>query len=273
MRKTGTIGSRIWRGFLILLAIIAIIAAGLFVPWNTGGLASHSKPAQNYAEAVQRIQALQENDASKMNPDCITQFMTHGQKTEKVIIFVHGYTSCPAQFKELGQRFHALGYNVLIASLPRHGLADRMTDKQGQLRAEELTAYADQMVDIADGLGEQITMAGLSAGGVTTAWAAQNRKDVDLAVIISPAFGFKTIPTNLTAPVMNVLSHFAGCLCMVGRDFENKLTPYTCLSALFKTCINSDYAAWVFSAKQSQTASAGRSQNSGHHKCQRRFSQ
>jgi carboxylesterase len=49
-------------------------------------------------------------------------------------------------------------------------------------------------------------MAGISGGGVTTAWAAQNREDIDLAVIISPAFGYKEIPTRLTAPVMNVVS-------------------------------------------------------------------
>lgn len=206
MNTTKTLGSRIWRMLLIVLAIIGVIAASLFIPWNIGGLVSHSNPAQSYAEAVQRIQTLQANNASKMNPECIAQFMTHGQKTEKVIIFVHGYTNCPAQFKELGERFYDLGYNVLIAPLPHHGLADRMTDEQGHLKAEELAAYADQMVDIADGLGKQVTMVGISAGGVTTAWAAQNRKDVDLAVIISPAFGFQAIPTVLTAPTMNIVS-------------------------------------------------------------------
>ena len=97
-----------------------------------------------------------------------------------------------------------LGYNVLIVPLPHHGLADRMTDEQSQLTADELAAYADQMVDIADGLGDQVTMMGISAGGVVTSWAAQNRSDVDQAVIISPAFGFKQIPTLLTAPVMNM---------------------------------------------------------------------
>jgi len=204
--KTKTVGSRIGRVLLVILAILGIPTTSLFVPWNIGGLVSHSNPAQSYDEAVQRIQALQTNDASRMNPECAAQFMTHGQKTDKVIILVHGYTNCPAQFKELGQRFYDLGYNVLIAPLPHHGLADRMTDEQGQLKAEELAAYADQMVDIADGLGKEVTMVGLSAGGVTTAWAAQNRKDVNLAVIISPAFGFQAIPTAVTAPTMNIVS-------------------------------------------------------------------
>jgi alpha-beta hydrolase superfamily lysophospholipase len=205
-QKNKTTGLPIGRALLIILAILGSMAALLFIPWNISDLGPHSNPAQNYTEAVQRIQALQTHGAAKMNPDCITQFMTHGQKTDKVIIFVHGYTNCPAQFKELGQRFYDLGYNVLIAPLPHQGLADRMTAEQGQLSAAELAAYANQVVDIADGLGKQVTMVGISAGGVTTAWAAQNRKDVEQAVLISPAFGFRAIPTAITAPTMNIVA-------------------------------------------------------------------
>ena len=80
-----------------------------------------------------------------------------------------------------------------------------MTDEQALLTAGELAAYANQNIDIAHGLGDRVTMLGLSGGGVTTAWAAQNRADLDEAVIISPAFGYKQIPTALTATVMNVL--------------------------------------------------------------------
>jgi alpha-beta hydrolase superfamily lysophospholipase len=130
--------------------------------------------------------------------------MTHTKKADRAIILVHGYTNCPQQFRALGQRFYDIGYNVLIAPLPHHGLADRLTEAHGQLTAEELAAYADKTVDIAQGLGEQVTMMGISAGGVTTAWAAQYRPDIDLAVIISPAFGFKQIPTPLTAAAMNL---------------------------------------------------------------------
>jgi pimeloyl-ACP methyl ester carboxylesterase len=92
----------------------------------------------------------------------------------------------------------------LLAPLPHHGLSDRMTEAHAQLTAEELVTYANETVDIAQGLGDQVTMMGISAGGITTAWAAQNRSDLDLAVIISPAFRFKQIPTPFTAAVMNI---------------------------------------------------------------------
>jgi len=182
--------------------------AGIFflcVPWHTEGLSSHPHPARSYEESVQRIEAFMSREPAAMNPACHLLFMTHGRKVNSVIVLVHGYTSCPRQFRELGQALYALGSNVLIAPLPHHGLADRMTEEQGRLSAEELVAYADEMIDTAQGMGEQVTMVGLSAGGVTTAWAAQHRRDLNLGVIISPAFGFKVIPTFLTAVTMNVV--------------------------------------------------------------------
>jgi carboxylesterase len=158
----------------------------------------------NFGEAIQRIETLQAQEPVDMNPVCRLQFMSHDQPVEQAIVLVHGYTNCPQQFRQLGQRFFDLGYNVLIAPLPHHGLADRLADEQAQLTAEELVAYADKVVDIAQGLGEQITMVGISGGAVTTAWAAQNRSDLDFAVMISPAFGYQQVATPLTAPGTNL---------------------------------------------------------------------
>lgn len=182
---------------------IAILGLTLFIPWSSWILSSHPKPAKNYEEAVQRIQILRSAEGADFNPLCHTRFLAHGQKVKHVIVMVHGYTNCPQQFAELGEKFFELGYNVLIVPLPHHGLADRTTPDQANLRAEELTAYADSVIDIAQGLGNHVTMIGISGGGVTTAWAAQHRIDIDRAVIISPGFGFASVPTALTAPAMN----------------------------------------------------------------------
>jgi dienelactone hydrolase len=176
----------------------------LLRPWNISTLASHPDPVDSYPQALQRIEQLRAKEPPGMNPVCRLQLMTHDRKVARAIILVHGYTNCPQQFDELGKRFYDLGYNVLIAPLPHHGLADRLTGEQARLTAEELVNYADETVDIAQGLGDQVVMMGLSAGGVTTAWAAQNRSDIDLAVIISPAFGFQQIPTPLTAAIANI---------------------------------------------------------------------
>ena len=199
MKKRVRLGAAI-----VLGALVVGIAFLLFRPISIRNLSSNPTPATSYADAVGRIDALRAQQASlPLDPLCQIQFMTHGQKTGKAIVFVHGYTNCPQQFHELGQHFYELGYNVLIVPAPRHGLADRMTAEQSQLTAEELAAYTDAVVDVAQGLGKHVTMAGISMGGIATAWAAQQRSDVDLAVLISPAFGFQMIPAPATAPAVN----------------------------------------------------------------------
>jgi alpha-beta hydrolase superfamily lysophospholipase len=195
------------RRWWIVVFLVSIVAGGVFIifaPWNIGNLSSQPRPAHSYAEAVQRIDKLRDQETQDMNPVCRLQFMSHGQQVERVIVLVHGYTNCPEQFHQLSQRFYDLGYNVLIAPLPHHGLADRLTEEQAQLKAEELATYADKVVDIAQGLGQQVMMVGISGGAVTTAWAAQKRNDLDLAVIISPAFGYQEVKTILTAPGTNL---------------------------------------------------------------------
>ena len=194
---------RRFRWLLLALGILLLAIFLLLQPWGVSSLHSNPKPAKTYLEAVQRIQKMDAVDSAAMNPLCRITFLTQGQKTERAIVLVHGYTSCPYQFFELGKQFYDIGYNVLIAPMPYHGLADRMTDAHAQLTAEDLAAYADEVVDIAQGLGEKVTMMGLSVGGVVTAWAAQNRSDIELAVLVSPAFGYGVVPPNLTAAAMN----------------------------------------------------------------------
>jgi alpha-beta hydrolase superfamily lysophospholipase len=189
---------------IILVALVLCAVVVLFKPVSVGGLTSQPDPVTDYAGAVERIKAPRAQEASlPLHPQCQLTFMTQGQKTEQAIVFVHGYTNCPQQFSELGQHFYDLGYNVLIVPAPHHGLVDRMTVDQARLTAEELAAYADEVVDIAQGLGEHVTLAGISMGAIITAWAAQHRSDLDLAVLISPAFGFQMIPRSMTAPAVN----------------------------------------------------------------------
>jgi pimeloyl-ACP methyl ester carboxylesterase len=195
--------SRNWTSLVAVVVVVGLLI-GLAVPWNVGGLSSHPQPVLDYAAA--RPQALRTSEQATLNPDCLVQFMTHGQKMPRVVVFVHAYTTCPQQFSQLGRNFFAAGYNVVIAPLPHHGLADRLTDEQSQLTAEELAAYADDMVNLAHALGQQVVMVGISGGGVVTAWAAQHLGVLDLAAVISPAFGFKQIPTALTAAAMNLIS-------------------------------------------------------------------
>jgi pimeloyl-ACP methyl ester carboxylesterase len=196
-----------WPFILLALALaLLLLAAAAFNgrPPHIGGLASHPRPAADYAEAVQRVAALREQETSGYNPLCHTQLLTHGDQTARAITFIHGYTNCPNQFLQLGRQFYALGYNVLLVPMPHQGLADHMTNELSKMTAEEMAAYADQLVDIARGLGHWVAVAGLSQGGVIAGWAAQTRPDLDLAVLIAPGFGLKLVPARLTVLVTNL---------------------------------------------------------------------
>jgi carboxylesterase len=190
---------------LVTILILLFIGWVFVRPLKLKKLTAKSRPVNDYAAALERIEALQALDTYDVNPVCRLRLLTHGQKTERVLVFWHGFTSCPRQFFQLGQMFYQLGYNVLIPRLPHHGLTDRLRPDQRQLTAEDLIALVDGVLDLAHGLGQQVTVAGFSAGGVLAGWAAQYRPDIAQAVIISPAFGLKVVPLPLAKPAAKLL--------------------------------------------------------------------
>jgi carboxylesterase len=131
--------------------------------------------------------------------------ITHGEKVDNAIVFLHGFTSCPDQFGQLGQEYYEKGYNVYIPRTPRHGIKDRLGNPLKGLTAEELAEFATQSADIAQGLGDRVIVAGLSGGGSMTTWLSQERSDVDLAVPISPFLGIGFIPRILNRPLTNLV--------------------------------------------------------------------
>ena len=168
-------------------------------------LRANPRPAAGYAEAVERVAALQAKDTDLVHPLGRTALMAHGRRTDRAIVFFHGYTNSPAQFRKLGEAFFEQGYNVLIPRLPHHGLSDRLTADHALLTAGELTALADEAVDIALGLGEQVTAAGLSMGGVMAAWVAQERPEPARVALIAPGLGVRPLPRWLTRAATHMM--------------------------------------------------------------------
>ena len=182
-----------------LAVLLGAAAAYLFWPVNPAPLISRPEPVDSYAAAVQDLQSIQSKEG-QLNPLCQAKVLTHGEQVQKVVILVHGYTTCPYQFRQLAPQLYERGYNVLMLPLPHHGLSDRMNTEQGELTAEELAAYADQAVNLAHGFGREVYMLGFSAGATTTAWAAQHRPDLARVLVVSPTFGYKAVPPGLGLP-------------------------------------------------------------------------
>lgn len=161
-----------------------------------------TSPAKNYEEAIQRISALQALDTEEINPLSFTSLLTHGRKTERAILLLHGYTSSPRQYVKFAAEFFQRGYNVLMPRFPHHGFKDRMTTALKNQTEQELLSCTNAAVDILQGLGDHVTVAGCSMGGVLALWVAQHRADVSLACAISPALAYQSIPLALTPLVI-----------------------------------------------------------------------
>jgi alpha-beta hydrolase superfamily lysophospholipase len=189
----------------VVLVVLAAAAVLLLRPPSTQRFPSHPHPAASYEEALQRIAAAGAAEGPEIAPECRTNLLTHGARTARAVVLLHGLTNCPEQFRALGERLYRRGANVYIPRLPEHGLADRMTPALVRLDAQAMCAATDQAVDIGRGLGDSVVVVGLCIGGTMAAWAAQERADVVRAVAIAPLQGLARARGPLALPAMNLM--------------------------------------------------------------------
>ena len=194
---------------MTLLAALAAAAALLIilaatVPVRTAELVSRAAPATSYADAVERIARRQQADDLVAAEGGRSIFLTHGARSARAVVLFHGFTNSPRQFEHLAAMLHAAGDNVYVPRLPHHAERNGTANILASLTAEELRDYADSAVDVADGLGDSVVVAGISAGGTVAAWTAQARRDVHRVVIVAPLLAIARVPQLLETPLMNL---------------------------------------------------------------------
>jgi len=180
-------------GIILLVLLIVLIIFGV-IPASTKGIPSSPDPVVSYDQAIKRFEGIQEEEGPIVKDVAASRLMTHGEKTDKVYVLIHGLTNSPRQFIELGELLYEAGNNVLIVRIPHHGVEDADVGELGKLELEELTEYGDSVVDIAVGLGDEVHVVGLSVGGTVAAWIAQNRADVERVMLMSPMLGLGGMP-------------------------------------------------------------------------------
>lgn len=207
-------------GFLILGVLVALF---LLWPISLSDLTSRAQPAASYEDAMQRVKTIHADEATKaLSEGGRTIVLSHGHPTERVFVLLHGLTNAPVQFQTLGKLLFERGANVVIPRLAHHGLADRMNTDQGNLRATDLIHQAETGLDIAAGLGERITVVGLSVSGVAAAWIAQNRDEAASVFLLAPFLGPKPVPDWLTSTAARALSRLPnGFIWWDGAAREN----------------------------------------------------
>jgi len=182
------------------IALLVPTTLRVFTSRYDRDLHSDPHPATDYDEAMRRVTALL-NEPEEINPVCASKVFDHGTRTLRSVVLLHGYTNCPAQFRTIAAAYFNAGCNVVSLRLPGHGYRDRLTRAMTDLYPADLTESADLAVDIAAGLGERVTVVGLSAGGTLTAWLAAQRDDVAEAILIAPLMVPKLLPSATVAPV------------------------------------------------------------------------
>jgi pimeloyl-ACP methyl ester carboxylesterase len=120
----------------------------------------------------------------------------HEGRRPRAIVLLHGMTASPAQFSRYAGDLYARGHNVLVPRLPRHGHADRFSEAAARITGDELLTAAREVLAVGRELGDRVTVAGFSLGGLLTAWIAQHEM-VDRAVAIAPFLGVAVLPRRL----------------------------------------------------------------------------
>ena len=187
----------IWRTAVILIGL------AVFVPTNTSSLISRAKPATGYETAMLLAQELQRAD-SNATPDGRSVVRVHGHVTPRSVVFFHGLTNSPRQYRQLADSMFNEGDNIVVPRLPWHGLKGGTAENLGKMRADALRDVADAAVNIASGLGDTVIVFGVSLGGNVAAWVAQFRP-VQRVIVASPALGVSHLSTTFQTPTMNLM--------------------------------------------------------------------
>ncbi len=150
-------------------------------------------PAPERAEALDRFNQLVALDAD-IPADTSTRLFEPDETAAVTVVMWHGFTNAPSQFAAVGEKLSELGYRVLVPRMPRHGLPDVLNRELAELTQHELVDHVNTCIDIAAGLGEQVWLFGLSAGGTLAAWAAATRPEVNRVVLAAPLVAPKGFP-------------------------------------------------------------------------------
>jgi esterase/lipase len=206
------------RGLLKVLAVavvfLATLAIGAFailslMPLDAAAVVRASnagRPAATHEEALAAFASVEAGEAAlALHQRCRSTLLDHGTKTARAVVFFHGLTNCPAQGDQLAAELFARGYNVYLPRLPGHGEANRLTTALANVTAEDFAAAAGAAIDLAEGLGEEVVVVGISAGGAMAAWLAQSREDVGRAIAVSPYLGPSNLPPWSMRAVANLV--------------------------------------------------------------------
>ncbi|MFI6064173.1 alpha/beta hydrolase [Micromonospora sp. NPDC051227] len=173
------------------LALVVTAVVGLYL-WPLGRRGLRVAPARplDFDTATRAAAAViaAETADPEVRPESRSRLLSHGSRTSRAVLLLHGYTLAPEQYEGLAEEFFDSGYNVWLPRAPQHGTVDRRAHHR--VEAGELTTYAARGWAVASALGDEVGVVGISGGAVLAAWLAQVPGNVVRhLLLLSPFFG------------------------------------------------------------------------------------
>ena len=160
------------------------------------------------AETIVRETKAFEDSLPLLYEGCRSRFFLQHQPTDKVCLFLHGFTATPEQFVPIGEAFFQAGYNVLIPLQPGHGVAgewDKDNPPPMPENQEIYQLFVLRWLEIAQSLGKKVIVGGLSSGGTLAAWLALERpEEIYRSLLFAPYLSNSNIAVDLFVQIFDI---------------------------------------------------------------------
>lgn len=148
-------------------------------------------PARDHADAVARFRRLRAREGERISVPGRSRLYTGGERAALAVVLLHGFTTAPEQWVRFAAQLHERGANVVIPRFPGHGYLDKRTRAIAAVRGDDLIVAANEAIDIAQGVGRRVVVAGLSIAATVAMRIALDRDDIARTIGIVPLFGLK----------------------------------------------------------------------------------
>ena len=137
-----------------------------------------------------------------------------GKNARTGVLLVHGFTGAPPSMRPWGEFLLSKGYTVRVPLLPGHGTKPEDLNK---VKCREWPIKVQSELDKLLRVCDQVFICGLSMGGATTLYIAQENNDrLNGIILVNPMIHVK----GVSAPMAYLLSRFQKLRTSVGNDIK-----------------------------------------------------
>lgn len=164
-------------GIVALLGVNMAIAANLSIP-DTSEMKSRS-----FSDLQNQFKAFYEKEWGQTQPcretalnrfsvcsnvlrnEGNSPFMLTNKSSSKVAVLIHGLSDSPFFMREIANILFEQGFTVVVPLLPGHGKRDADDDMSDWDLAERWQGHVDEVIKLADSMGDTLLIGGFSTGG------------------------------------------------------------------------------------------------------------